>query len=107
MHTVAEIQRLYDVSAASVYRWVYKFTPGLVPGVTQVVQMESEAERTKKLIERVSELERVVGQKQLTIDLLEKVLEFSSITHGFDQKKSFLATQLSGSASTVNPIGTK
>ena len=69
--------------------------------------MESEAERTKKLIERVSELERVVGQKQLTIDLLEKVLEYSSTIHGFDQKKSFLATQLSGSASTVNPIGTK
>lgn len=96
--TVSEIQRLYQVSRAAVYKWIHTYTPGLVPGTRQVVQMESEAEKTKRLAARVAELERIVGQKQLMIDMLEKVLELGSSAHGYDLKKSFSETLSSGSA---------
>lgn len=107
LHTVTEIQRLYQVSPTSVYRWVYQYTPGLAPGIKQVVQMESEAERTRQLVQRVAELERIVGQKQMAIDLLEKVLEFSSKAHGYDQKKSFLEARSSGSGATEDHTPTR
>lgn len=87
--TVKQISTLYEVSVQSIYRWLYKYSPGLEKGVKQVVQMESESEKTKQLLERLSELERIVGQKQLQIDYLEKLVEISSSELKLDLKKSF------------------
>lgn len=50
-------------------------------------QMESEATRTQVQLQRVAELERVVGQKQLELDFLNKLLEIGSKELGFDVKK--------------------
>ncbi len=76
--TVSDVCRLYKVSGTSVYKWIHKYSRHLEKGVRQVVELESEISRTKKLLERVSELERVIGQKQLEIDYLKKVVEISS-----------------------------
>lgn len=107
LHTVGEIQRLYGVSATSVYRWVYKYTPGMVPGTRQVVQMESEAERTRLAEARVAELERALGRKQLELEVAEKILEIASGSLGFDLKKTFGTPPPNGSVSTENRTGTK
>ncbi len=50
--------------------------------------MESEAVKTKLLVERNAELERIIGQKQLKIDYLEKLLEIASEDLKIDLKKS-------------------
>ena len=49
--------------------------------------MESEALKTKTLLERNAELERIIGQKQLKIDYLEKLIEIASEDLKIDLKK--------------------
>lgn len=87
--SVTELAKLYSVSKQSVYRWLHKYSQNHHKGVTQVVQMESESQRTKALLKRVAELERIVGQKQLQLDFLEKLVEISSKELKIDLKKNF------------------
>jgi transposase len=107
LHSISEIKRLYGVSGTAVYRWILRYTPGLVPGAVQVVQMESEAEKSRVLAERVAELERIIGRKQMYIDVLEKTIELASDSFGVDVKKSFFPLSSNGSASTGGSIPTK
>ena len=86
--SVKQVCDLYDVSRTSVYKWVYKYS-SLEKGTKQVVQMESESLKTKRLLEQVAELERVIGQKQLQVDLLSKTLEIASAEIGYDIKKKY------------------
>lgn len=87
--SITELSKLYDVSKQSIYRWLHKYSVNHQKGVIQVVQMESEANKTKQLLAQVAELERIVGQKQLQIDYLEKLLELGSEELGVDLKKNF------------------
>ena len=86
--SVTQLSRLYGVSRASVYKWIYKYSD-LEKGQKMVVQMESEEFKTKRLQEKVAELERAIGQKQLEIDFLNKTLEFASKEVGYDLKKKY------------------
>ena len=87
--SVTEVSRLYEVSVQAIYKWLHKYSINHQKGVIQVVQMESEAHKTKDLLARVAELERIVGQKQLQIDYLEKLVEISSEELKLDLKKNF------------------
>jgi transposase-like protein len=87
--SVTELSKLYNVSPQSIYRWLHKYSVNHQKGVIQVVQMESEAQKTKQLLERVAELERIVGQKQLQIDFLEKLIDLGSEELRVDLKKNF------------------
>ncbi len=94
--SISELSRLYQVSATSVYQWIHKYSLHLKKGVNQVIEMESESRKAKLLQVRLSELERIIGQKQLQIDYLEKVIELSSEEIGFDLKKKVAIEPLSG-----------
>jgi transposase len=83
---VTELCKLYDVSRTTVYQWLYLYSD-LEKGTKMVVQMESEQHKTLELLERVAELERALGQKQLEIDFLTKVIEVESKEQGIDIKK--------------------
>lgn len=104
LHTISQLAKLYGVSNTTIYRWVYKYTAGMAPGTRKVVQMESEAEKTRQLISQVAELERALGRKQLEIDILKKVLEIGSTELGFDLKKTFCTTRSNGSESPESSI---
>ncbi|MEO6168111.1 MAG: transposase [Chitinophagales bacterium] len=97
--TVKQIQRMYEVSSTSVYKWLYQYSPHHDQKTTLVVQMESEAERNKYLLQQVADLERVVGRKQMEIDFLNKMFEIGSEELGFDLKKNF-STRLSNGFGT-------
>ena len=86
--TVQQVSELYDVSRTSVYKWIYKYS-NLEKGTKQVIEMESESFKTKQLLEQVAELERIVGQKQLEIDLLDSTLKSASEELGYDLKKKY------------------
>ena len=86
--SVQQISDLYQVSRTSVYNWIYKYS-SLERGTKTVVQMESEEQKTKELLQRVSELERVVGQKQLQLDLNDKIFEYLNEELGYDVKKKY------------------
>lgn len=85
---VSEFCKLYGVSPTSVYNWIYKYSD-LEKGTRQVIEMESEAHKTKKLLEQVAKLERKIGQQQLEIDYLKKTLELASEEVGYDLKKKY------------------
>ena len=91
--SIGELSKLYDVSKTSIYRWLYKYSPHHKQGTTQVVQMESEAQKTKSLQERVAELERVVGKKQIEIDFLNELVQVAGTELKVDLKKNFSTKQ--------------
>lgn len=98
---------LWQVSRTTVYKWLYKYSPHHSPGTKMVVQMESEAHKTLQLLQRVAELERIVGQKQLEIDFLNKLMDVASEELGYDVKKNTAAKLSSGSGSTSKATGTR
>lgn len=94
--TVVQLSRLYGVSRAAIYKWLYRYSADYKRKTTLVVQMESEGYKTQRLQQRVAELERIVGQKQLQIDFLTKLLELGSEEVGYDLKKNFSSKLLNG-----------
>jgi transposase-like protein len=99
--SIKQLCDLYHVSRAAVYKWLYQYSPHHSPGTKMVVQMESEALKTQQLLQRVAELERIIGQKQLELDYTNKLLEIASAELGYDIKKNIGQKLLSGSAATL------
>jgi len=98
--SVSELCKIYGMSRAAVYKWIYKYSLYLKKGVIQVIEMESESKKTKMLQLRLAELERIIGQKQLQIDYLEKIIELGSEEVGIDIKKKYSTEPLGGSSKT-------
>lgn len=94
--TVQQISDLYQVSRTSIYRWLYKYSE-LERGVKTVVQMQSEEQKSKELLQRVSELERIIGQKQLELDINQKIFEYLNQELGYDVKKKYEQRSSNGS----------
>lgn len=86
--TITQLSRLYGVTRTALYKWLYKYSAHHERKSTLVVQMESESYKTERLQQRVAELERTIGQKQLEIDFLNKLLEIASDEIGYDVKKN-------------------
>lgn len=86
--SVADFCKIYGISRTAAYNWIYAYS-SMERGTRKVIEMESEAKKTLRTLEKVAELERIVGQKQLTIDYLEKVLEIASKEVGYDLKKKY------------------
>ena len=79
----------YHVTRASVYKWLYRYSPHYSSKSKQVVEMESEATKTQFFQTRVAELERIIGQKQLEIDFQNKLFDLATAELGYDVKKNF------------------
>lgn len=94
--TIRALMTEHQVSHQAVYGWLYKYSPFHEQKCTLIVQMKSEELKTSELRQRMAELERIIGQKQLEIDFLNKLLEIGSTELGFDLKKSFNSSPLSG-----------
>ena len=104
--TIKTLMNEHQVSPQTVYNWLYKYSPYHEQKCTLVVQMKSEEVKNSELRQRLAELERIVGQKQLEIDFLNKLLEIGSGELGFDLKKSFSPPPLNGTGSTKENTGT-
>lgn len=105
--TIRALMSEHQVSHQAIYTWLYKYSPHHEQKCTLVVQMKSEEAKNQDLRARVAELERVVGQKQLEIDFLNKLLEIGSSELGFDLKKNSSIPPSNGIASTSKNTGTK
>ena len=98
--TIKALVNEHQVSRQTVYKWLYKYSPYHEQKCTLVVQMKSEETKNSELQKRVADLERVVGQKQLEIDFLNKLFEIGSSELGFDLKKNFSTPPLNGTDGT-------
>jgi len=86
--TKKQLCELYSISRTTVYKWIYLYSK-VEKGIKTVVQMESEEQRTKLVLQRNAELERIIGQKQIQIDYLEQVLKIAGEELGYDIKKKY------------------
>lgn len=98
--SVLDICRTYKVSRTSVYKWVYKYSAMAKQQVRQVVEAKSDTRKIQLLEERIKELERIVGQKQLLIDFQDKVIDMAEQTYKVDIKKKLSSRPLSGTGPT-------
>jgi transposase len=87
--SIANFSKLWGIRNHIVYRWIYKYSPEHKKGTTMVIQLDSEATKTQALLQRISELERTLGQKQMVIDFNEKLIEIASKELEIDIKKNF------------------
>jgi transposase len=94
--TLKDLCSQYELSRSSVYKWLYLYGKA-EKGIKTVVQMESEQVKTQLLQQRLAELERIIGQKQLQIDVLEKSFEIASEDVGYDIKKKYGPPHWNGS----------
>ena len=98
--SITDICRTYEVNRASVYKWIYKYSAMAKKQVNVVVEAKSDTQKIKALEERIKELERIVGQKQLLLEFKDKMIEIAEETYGVDIKKKLSSKLSPGTTST-------
>lgn len=99
-YTALELADLYHCSSQTIYNWIYKYSPGDSPQVNVVEMSESADQKVKDLQQKVADLERALGQKQIKVDFYEKMLELAEEQYDLDLKKNSSSKQSSGSGKT-------
>lgn len=97
---VSEICSQYQVASKNVYLWVDKFGSMKNKKERMVVETDSDTRQLIDLKKRLSELERIIGQKQIVIDFQNKMIDLAEENYGVDIKKKFFSTPSSTSGKT-------
>ncbi len=85
--SVSEVSKIYKVSVTAIYKWLRKYSELYKRKTQVIVEDKSLSKKNKELQERISALERALGQKQMRIDYLEKVVEVASDKFGIELEK--------------------
>jgi len=99
-HTVYEMEKIYNISNASIYNWIYKYSTYNKKSIKVVELKDSQMDKINKLESRIAELEQALGQKQMNIDYLEKMIELAKEQYDIDIKKNSNTPQSGGSKTT-------
>ena len=105
--TIAQVCREFSVSDVSVYNWLNKYSKFHKQGAAIIVELKSEAYRSKELEKKIKDLEAALGRKQLEVEFLNKLIETASDDLGIDIKKKHYTRQSTGSGSTQKKEGSK
>ena len=95
--SVPQLEKLYNISNASIYSWVYKYSTFNEKGCRIVEMNNSSENKLKELSKKVKELEQMVGQKQIAIEYLEKMIELAKTDLNIDIKKNYSLPPSTGS----------
>ena len=98
--TVKEISRIFQIARIVLYRWIHKYSTYNKRATVLVEMKDSASKRLKDYEKRISELEQALGQKQLKIDFLEKIVELAKERFNIDLKKNSDTPPLTGSSKT-------
>ena len=63
--TVSELAREHELTRSAIYKWINKYSIMKQKGIRQVVENESDTKKVIALQEKIKELERIIGQKQI------------------------------------------
>jgi len=85
--SVGELSKLHDLHSQNVYQWIYKYSHIKKPEKVIVEMKKSSTKKLKDYEKKIKELEQIIGQKQITIDYLEKIISHASDHYGEDIKK--------------------
>jgi transposase-like protein len=97
---VSEVSREYQVAEKNVYLWVRKYGNMKEKKERMIVENESDTRQLIALKKRVSELEQIIGQKQIQIDFQSKMIDLAEETYGVDIKKKFFSSPSDTSGQT-------
>lgn len=98
--SVGQLGRLHSIHTTVIYRWIYKYSTLNEKGTRIVEMKESSTKKLKELEQKVKDLEQAVGQKQIMIDYLEKMMELAKEEFNIDIKKNFGTPRSAGSGNT-------
>jgi transposase-like protein len=98
--SVLQLEKLHNISNTLIYRWIYKYSNFNDKSIRIIEMKDSSTNKLKELEKKVKDLERAVGQKQLYIDYMEKMMEIAKDELGIDIKKNFGTPQSAGSEKT-------
>jgi transposase len=96
-YSVPQLEKLYGIGTTQIYNWIYKYSTFNEKCVRIVEMKDSNQNKVKELQNKVKELEQIVGQKQIAIDFLEKMIEVAKEDLNIDIKKNYSSRQSSGS----------
>src|SRR6266567_791242 len=83
---VSEVSREYQVSRPAIYAWIRQYSRMRKKQERLVLESLSDTRKIGALKEKVKELERIVGQKQIQIDFFDKMIELAEAEYGIDIK---------------------
>ena len=93
--TIAELSRQYQVNKTAVYKWIYKYSGMRKKGLKQVVEAKSDSVKLLQMKEKIKELQRIIGEKQIKIDFQDKMISLAETVYKvLYQKKIFWSTFL-------------
>ena len=101
--SIVQLEKLYGIGNATIYNWIYKYSNFNEKGCRIVEMKDSNQTKLKELTNKVKQLEQMVGQKQMAIEYLEKMIELAKTELNIDLKKNYSLPQSNGS----NPIKKK
>lgn len=104
---VSEIRREYQVSHTAIYKWIEKYSRMRKKQERMVVERMSDTKKIEALKEKVKELERIVGQKQIQIDFFDKMIELAEAEYRVDIKKKYSTPRSDGTGRTGKSTDTK
>lgn len=87
--SVRQLEKLYGIKNTSIYNWVYKYSKFNEKGCRIVEMEDSNQNKLKELAKKVKDLEQMVGQKQVAIEYLEKMIELAKTDLNIDIKKNY------------------
>lgn len=87
--SVSEISREYQVTRTAVYKWIKQYSSPMKKKERLIVEEESDTRKLAILQQRIAELERLLGQKQIQLEFMEKVIDIAEETYHVDIKKKF------------------
>jgi transposase-like protein len=99
-YSISQLGRLHGIGVQLLYRWVHKYSTFNEQGSRIVEMKDSTSKRVKDLEQKVKELERIVGTKQIQIDYLEKMMDLAKERLDIDIKKNFGTPPSNGSENT-------
>lgn len=99
-YSVLELEKIYDISNPTIYKWIYNYSKYNKKGIQVVEMKDSQSKKLKELEGKVKELEQAVGQKQMNIDYLEKMIDLAKEEFDIDIKKNSNTPHSGGSRIT-------
>ena len=99
-YSVLELSKLHGIAYGLVYKWIYKYAPSNERGYRIVEMSDSTDTKVKYLQNKIEELERLLGRKQIQVDYLEQLIEQANQAYDLDIKKNSNTSRLGGSKRT-------
>lgn len=85
--SVLALSRRYQIAFQTIYRWIHQYSEYQSKGYILVEKQMSKEQELKGALSRIKELEHLVGQKQIELDYLHKLIDLAEADLGIQLKK--------------------